>query len=173
MKSQRNPGIMAFVLTGALFLKVFSAWAETADEYFLRTGKAYDIKQGKFSQVASDYAKAVEAAKGYTREGILSAKQVNLDRVLLDLAKAIEINPNYAQAYYDRALTYVALDNFIQAISDCTKVIEMNPNFTEAYSVRSSAYSIIQEHDKALADALKAKELGGAVNPSTQGISRK
>ena len=43
--------------------------------------------------------------------------------------KAIEINPDYVEAYFKRANTYeLLLDNYQKAIDDYTKVIELKPD---------------------------------------------
>ena len=49
----------------------------------------------------------------------------NLSRV--DLKKAIDLNPQDAEAYYNRGLAYDELSNYNQAIKDYTKVIELDP----------------------------------------------
>lgn len=76
-----------------------------------------------------------------------------------DFSKVIELNPNYAGAYYDRGVTYAMKRDFDHAIMDYTKAIELNPNYTDAYCNRGSAYFYKSLVDFAIADYTKAIEL--------------
>ena len=42
--------------------------------------------------------------------------------------RAIEINPDFAKAYYNRGVAYGKLGNHRQAISDYDRAIEINPD---------------------------------------------
>jgi tetratricopeptide (TPR) repeat protein len=55
-----------------------------------------------------------------------------------DYAKAIELNPNLADAYYNRGNVYYHLKDYASAIRDYTKDIELNPNL-EAHKKRELA----------------------------------
>lgn len=52
----------------------------------------------------------------------------NLENILDQLSKAIELSPNYANALYTRALIYRQLNNVTGAIADMQKVADLNPN---------------------------------------------
>ena len=69
------------------------------------------------------------------------------------------MNPNYAEAYYNRGVTYGAKDNFDQAIQDYSKVIELNPNDAEAYINRGIAYRIKGNFEQAIQDFNESIEL--------------
>ena len=62
------------------------------------------------------------------------------DKAISDYTKAIEINPRFAEAYYNRGLAYGKKGQYDKAISDYTKAIEINPRFAEAYNNRGDAY---------------------------------
>lgn len=58
-----------------------------------------------------------------------------------DLNKAIEIKPNYIEAYYTRAICESKIKKFDKALSDFNKVIELDPThldalFNRAYYVK-------------------------------------
>ena len=55
------------------------------------------------------------------------------------LTKAIELNPNYAKAYYNRGIAKFDLQDYKGAIADYTKAIELNPNYAKAYYNRGIA----------------------------------
>ena len=66
-------------------------------------------------------------------EELLNSVLEDYNGAISDYTKAIEINPNYAKAYYNRGLTKRNLKDFNGAISDYTKAIEINPNYAKAY----------------------------------------
>ena len=111
-----------------------------------------------FLSIAFVYA---ETAEEYFNRGYEYFKQHgNSDQVISDYTKAIEINPNYAEAYCKRGISYQCQGNVNQAISDYTKAIEINPNYAEAYGSRAMVYDSIQEYGKAWSDVQKAEKLG-------------
>lgn len=57
-----------------------------------------------------------------------------------DFSKAIDLNPNPANAYANRGSVYFNKGQWDRCISDCTKAIEINPNCVEAYFNRGLAY---------------------------------
>ena len=63
-------------------------------------------------------------------------------------------------AYNNRALAYMLLGNFKQAIADATKAIQINPKYVPAYQLRGKIYQKLGDEAKAQADFAKAKELG-------------
>ncbi len=78
---------------------------------------------------------------------------------LSDYSKAIDINPNYADAYNNRGNLYSDLQKYELALSDYSKAIDINPNYAMAYNNRGVVYALTREFPKALADAEKASEL--------------
>jgi tetratricopeptide (TPR) repeat protein len=56
-----------------------------------------------------------------------------------NFTKAIELNPNDANAYIERARAY-KYNDFNKALNDYTKAIELNPNEADFYIKRADAY---------------------------------
>jgi tetratricopeptide (TPR) repeat protein len=77
-----------------------------------------------------------------------------------DYTKAIELNPQYADAYYNRGVAHDDLGEYQKAIEDYTKAIELNPQYADAYSDRGYVYNKIGKYWKAVDDYNKAIELG-------------
>ena len=73
--------------------------------------------------------------------------------------KAIEIKPDYIEAYFNRGLVYVDLADFQQAIKDFTRAIEIKPDFAEAYLSRGTAYYGSGNYQQAIREYNKALEL--------------
>ena len=66
-----------------------------------------------------------------------------------DYNKAIELNPDNADAYYDRGLTYYQQGGFIQAIPDYNKAIQIKPDYAGAFYNRALTYYQLKEYDNA------------------------
>jgi tetratricopeptide (TPR) repeat protein len=81
------------------------------------------------------------------------------DKSLGDFAKAIELKPDYALAYYNRGNAYNYLQRYKEALGDYSKAIELKPDYALAYTGRGIAYSDLQQYDKAIGDYSKAIEL--------------
>ncbi len=81
-------------------------------------------------------------------------------RVAIDhYDKAIELNPQLAEAYNNRSLAKHALEHYEEVIEDCNKAIELNPQLAEAYNNRGFAKSALEKHEEAIEDFSKAIEL--------------
>ena len=75
------------------------------------------------------------------------------------LTKAIELDPQLAEAYRQRGIAYRRIKKPGSAIVDCTKAIELQPKWAEAYRNRGNAYKDKKDYGKAIADFSKAIEL--------------
>lgn len=100
----------------------------------------------------------------YNNRGIVLKKTINLQAAIDDYTKAIELNPNYAEAYFNRGNVYSYRNNYLksysQAIADYTQAINLNPNFASAYQGRGLCYKAIGRNSEAEKDFAKATELG-------------
>ena len=77
---------------------------------------------------------AEKTAEEYFQSGIAARKQGNITQAIADYSKAIEINPDFAWAYFYRADAYAVQGNFSQAATDENKVKEIRTK--EAYASR-------------------------------------
>jgi len=69
------------------------------------------------------------------------------------------LNPEYAEAYYNRGVAYGESGKVEEAIADYTKAVELNPESAEAYYNRGIAYGKSGKVEEAIADYTKAIEL--------------
>ena len=120
-------------------------------------------KQAKESvQEANDSAqkaqKSANEAKAltYFAEAL---KEEDLDRQIDLYTWAIEINPEYTDAYNNRGLAYDDKGKLDNAIKDYTNAIKINPNFAYAYNNRGYTYCKKGKYDKAIEDSTKAIEI--------------
>jgi tetratricopeptide (TPR) repeat protein len=66
--------------------------------------------------------------------------------------KAIELNPNFAESYYDRGEARLYIEDYEGAIIDFNKAIELDPKYIEAYLNRGYAKGYLQDISGAIAD---------------------
>ncbi|MGB7338491.1 MAG: tetratricopeptide repeat protein [Phototrophicaceae bacterium] len=73
--------------------------------------------------------------------------------------KAIELKPDYADAYYNRGNSLQTNGDLTGAIQDYNKAIEIKPDYSEAYNNRGGYYFKQGDYYKAKADFAKAVQL--------------
>ncbi len=83
----------------------------------------------------------------------------DLDSAISEYNKAIELDPNSADAYANRGLVYFKRSLFDQAILDFTAAIAIDPKDALVYNNRGLAFAQKKLFDLAIADYNKAAEL--------------
>ena len=112
---------------------------------------------GNEQAVISNYSKSAEF---YVERGNTKYLAVNFSGAIADFSKAIEINPRYAKAYYNRGtIKGRYLEDYDGAISDYSKSIEINPRYADAYINRGIAKDELKDYYGAIADYNKAIEI--------------
>jgi len=81
------------------------------------------------------------------------------DLAIVDLNKAIELDPNNAYYYHERGYTYLDKGEYVLALADFNKALELDPNNAMHYRGRGSVYMRMGENELAIADFEKALEL--------------
>ncbi|MGC9151403.1 MAG: tetratricopeptide repeat protein [Microbacter sp.] len=84
----------------------------------------------------------------------------NIDQILNDYNKAIELAPNFAFAYFNEGNLFSQEKDMNAAIDAYSKAIQYEPDFAEAYYNRGLAYLYQNDVQKAVTDLSKAGELG-------------
>lgn len=146
-------------------------------------------KKAMMDPINSDYAKGVQAVNerhwnagielltkvidnpatpkelvplALTNRGTAYANKKMTTEALADLTKAIELNPDYPAAYYDRARILAMQNKHAEAIADLTKAIEHSKAGKPQavyYKNRGLSYGAMTNLDAAKADFKKAREL--------------
>jgi tetratricopeptide (TPR) repeat protein/S1-C subfamily serine protease len=98
-------------------------------------------------------------AAWYVNRGILYRRQQKYKLALDDYNKAIELNPNHANAYNNRGNLYQDKKKYELALDDYNKAIDINPNFAILYYNRGNLYKDLQKYDLALSDYSKAIDI--------------
>lgn len=100
---------------------------------------------------------------GASRENTPMPKPSSLDFVpnaMQDLGQLLMLAPDFAYAYYNRAVLYAQNGNKEQAIEDYTRAIELAPRLAEAYYNRGLILLSQQKTEEGIQDLSKAGELG-------------
>ncbi len=125
--------------------------------YNQKWGILENLKHYNKAELAISKAiKIVPRAAFYNNRGILYQRQNKWELALADYNKAIQINPNYVEAYYNRGILYSKQKRRDLALPDYNKVIEVNPDFAQAYKNRGLIYFEQKKLDIALSDYNKA-----------------
>ncbi len=95
----------------------------------------------------------------YTERGIANWEMKKLEDSLKDCLNAINIDPNFTNAYNLKGLLMDERKDYDNAIEDFNMVIKLNPHYVAAYNNRGNSYLNIKKYDKAIEDFNKAIEL--------------
>jgi tetratricopeptide (TPR) repeat protein len=97
-----------------------------------------------------------QSAKDFTQKGRELYEKREFMEALLNLNKAIEIDPNYSQAYFVRANIKDAFDDRHGSMKDYNHAVEKNPKFAEAFFARGNVKMKLQDYYGAIADYTSA-----------------
>lgn len=128
---------------------------KTVQEEFEKAKEAAQESAEKADE-AKESAEKIAQSISYFNQAY---NEKDLDKQIELYTKAIELNPNYAEAYNNRGVAYYDKGEFNKAIEDYNKAIELNPNDAEAYNNRGVAYKKKGDIFKAIEDYTKAIEL--------------
>ena len=73
--------------------------------------------------------------------------------------RAIRLNPNLAESYYNRGNAYADLGQYQKAIADHNQAIRLNPKNADVYNNRGTIYEELGQYQKAIEDYDKAIRL--------------
>ena len=82
------------------------------------------------------------------------------DSALNDYNTAIQMNPDYSEALFQRGLLFHAIKKDPKkAIADINKVLSLKPNYYDAFLLRAAIYETLQQYQESISDYSKAIEL--------------
>jgi tetratricopeptide (TPR) repeat protein len=111
-----------------------------------------------------------QTANDYNNRGLSYFYNHDYNSAIAEFTQAIRLNPNYAEAYFNRgeayryryALRYFSGNDCDLAIADYTQAIRLIPSYAEAYYRRGDAYSEKGDDNQAIADY----EVALRINPN-------
>ncbi|MBX2962798.1 MAG: tetratricopeptide repeat protein [Cyclobacteriaceae bacterium] len=93
-----------------------------------------------------------QTAKEHTQKGRELLEKEEYVESLLNLNKAIELDPNYASAYYFRGNIKAQFDDRHGAMKDYNTALEKNPKMSEAFFARGNVKMKLQDYYGAIDD---------------------
>lgn len=109
--------------------------------------------------IKSKHYKTNEVFRFYISRGN-TFKLLNLpDKAMEDYNKGIEMNPDYAEAYYNRGNLKAKTKDFVGAMNDYKKAIVLNPEFHPAYTQLGTLKAMMNQMDEAMQYFNKALEI--------------
>lgn len=94
------------------------------------------------------------SAQDYFAQGNYDYERGDCDTAIADYTRAIEINLKFAEAYNNRAYTYMVQHDYAAALPDLDKAVELRPNYINALMNRGDIYNYYYNinYDLAVAD---------------------
>jgi tetratricopeptide (TPR) repeat protein len=117
----------------------------------------YDIDSGRITVLVNEFSPLTEAAK-YLDEGTALYYKGDYEKALQAYEKTIELDPDYAGAWYNKGVSLVKLDRHKESLKAFEKVLELDPDNAGAwYNKGVSLVNLgrYKESLKALEKALK------------------
>ena len=118
-------------------------------------GFDYDLEEKDFLE----YPSIMLLANVLNSRGMAQEMLENFEQAKADYNKAIQINPEYGNAYNNRGNIKAEQADHKGAIKDYNRAIELNSQFVEAYCNRGIAKENLGDHSEALEDFDRAIDL--------------
>jgi tetratricopeptide (TPR) repeat protein len=127
-------------------------------KYYVDKG-IFEFQEGKYNEALADIDQSIKLKNdweiSYFYRGAVHHALGNFDEAMLDYTKAIQINPNMVDAYYNKAkITLSRKDiqnpNMHKVISDLEKALELDDKFIDALFAMAVAYKNLEDYHKSL-----------------------
>jgi len=105
------------------------------------------------SQALSSPPAALVTAADYLAQGDYEFDRGDCARAIAAYSRAIELNPSSAEAYNNRAYTYMTQKDYAHALPDLDHAIRLRPNYVNALINRGDIYNYYYQIDRARAVA--------------------
>ena len=98
-------------------------------------------------------------AHSYSNRGLGKLMFFEYIGAIDDFCKAIDLDPNYASAYYLRGSAKYGLCDYQGALDDCNKAININPKHYPSYEKRGESRKKLGDKTGSNKDFIRAKEI--------------
>ncbi len=120
----------------------------------------YDIDAGKITMLVNEFTTFSEAAK-YLKKGNDLYDKGDYEKALEAYEKATEIDPDYAEAWYNMGAILGNLDRYEESLKAFERAIKLNPNDAMAINKKGAILVTLGRYK----DALKATDKSLKLNP--------
>jgi len=111
---------------------------------------------------------ALVTAQDFSAQGDYDYELGKCDEALGDYSRAIQLNPEYAVAYNNRAYTHMVKKEYAAALPDLDRAIELRPDYVNALMNRGDIHTYYQvDYARAVADYERVLALGPAAYQGT------
>jgi len=114
---------------------------------------------GEFTKTRQPKNQQARLAKKHVRKGYDHYKENRLKQAREELSRAIEIDPENAEAFFWRARTFIRMGQYNDAIGDLREVVDLNPRYSPAYDNLGWLFMRRNKYDESLAHLNKSIEL--------------
>ncbi len=136
---------------------------EKAKQYFEKAA-ALDYepaaKRLRIKETAVTEAPSSETAESLVSQGLKLWAAGQLDEALAALARALALNPDYWQAYFNRGAFYYSVKQYEHALAEYDKAVELAPQEGANYFSRGRVYHLLEKYEQALQDYTRAMDQG-------------
>lgn len=112
----------------------------------------YSVKLKESKIISEIISINPDKAQEHLNNGILLYKSQKLNLSLIEFNKAIEYNPYFLYAYFDRALVFLALGKYSLAIEDFNNVIKIDSCYISAYRERGFTHLLLKKYNSGIND---------------------
>ncbi|MBN1352569.1 tetratricopeptide repeat protein [candidate division KSB1 bacterium] len=107
----------------------------------------------------SDKVKTIKHPVSNNKLGMVFLKRNLIDEAILEFKIAIELDPNFAEAYNNLGLAYLLQENYKDAIDIFNQGIEKNAKYADLFNNLGYAYYELGEYSSAIANLNKSLEI--------------
>ncbi len=162
--------IFAALALGIVFLAHNESHRDTPQENWARCNDNNPALRitGCTAIISADHEPATRLATAFVNRGSAWEKAdratQDYDKAIKLMDQAIQLDPNNANAFYDRGVAYAELaeDGVMgidRAIADYDQAIQLDPNNASAFYRRGAAYADKNQNDRAIQDYDQAVKL--------------
>lgn len=93
-------------------------------------------------------------AQDYLAQGDYDYEQGDCEKAIADYTSAVELNPDLAEAFNNRAYVYMLKQDYVMALPDLDRALELRPEYVNALMNRGDIYNYYYDidYDRAVAD---------------------
>ncbi|WOJ92208.1 FlgO family outer membrane protein [Congregibacter variabilis] len=133
--------------------------------------KAKELFQ-EATELDPDYALAyVYLAQAYVTASGREDRAATLESVSVVIAKALDLDPQLAEAHGAQAQWLLSMKRFPEAEASLKRALELRPSYADAYATYSTMYAMQGMTDESLAQMRKAIELDPQENRYKTGLA--